>query len=225
METAVPKPRYRPSFGHVQYSIRPLGERNDKMRAKQVSCGLALVLMGAFGAHPVSAGVNLVRDGGFEVGLVEPGGVELGLGAYGAWTSPTPGGCAGSTEILGLPLPNALGGNALPAYEGDEAMNLGPCFGDGSVSQAFTTTVGEQYEVSLAVIGGTVTITVFNAYRTDLAAAFVPREGKVWGTVSYVFTATHTDTVIMVKNTSPKTSVCCSPTIDDIRVVSTATAL
>ena len=194
----------------------------------QIYSGLGLLLLAAFGTLPVSAETNLIRDGGFELELVEPGDFKLGLAAYGAWTSPAPDDCAGSTEILGLPLPHALGVlsvNPLPAYEGDEAINLGPCFGRGSVSQVFTTTVGTRYLASLAVIGGTVTATVFNAGQTDLAADFVAPEGNVWGTDSYEFTATHTTTTIVVQNTSPRTGICCAPTIDDVRITSVAPEL
>jgi len=193
------------------------------MKLIQTCGGLGLLLLAAFGTPPVNAAAtNLIEDGGFELELVEPGEFKLGLGAYGAWTSPT-GDCAGSTEILGLPLPRALGVlsvKPLPAYEGDEAMNLGPCFGSGSVSQVFATIVGKSYILSLAVIGGTVTATVFNPVQTDLTADFVAPEGNVWGTGSFKFTATNTKTIIVVQNTSPRTSTCCATTIDDVRIVS-----
>lgn len=198
------------------------------MKSIRICWGLGLLLLTAFGIPPVTAETNLIQDGGFELDLVQPGDFKLGLGAYGAWTSPTPGDCAGSTEILGLPLPKVLGTlseNVLPAYEGEAAINLGPCFGDGSVSQSFTTTVGAEYNVSLAVIGGTVTVTIFNADKTDLSADFVALERNAWGTDSYNFTATHTDTIILIQNTSAKTSTCCAPTIDDVRIVSIVTKL
>ena len=186
------------------------------------TCGwLGLLLLAAFSTH--AAATNLIEDGGFELALVEPGEFKLGLGAYGAWTSPTPGDCAGSTEILGLPFLSALGVlsmKPLPTYEGDEAMNLGPCFGGGSVSQVFPTIVGNNYALSLAVIGGTVTATVFNAVQTDLTADFVAPEGNLWGTDSFEFTATHTKSVIVVQNTSLRTSTCCATTIDDVRIIS-----
>jgi hypothetical protein len=194
----------------------------------QIHVALGLLLLAAFVTLPVSAETNLIQDGGFEVELVEPGDFKLGLAAYGAWTSPAPGDCAGSTEILGLPLPRALGVlsvNPLPAYEGDEAMNLGPCFGRGSVSQVFATTIGATYRASLAVIGGTVTATVFNANQTDLTVDFVASERNVWGTDSHEFTATHTTTTITVQNTSPRTSTCCAPTIDDVRIFSVVPGL
>ncbi len=189
----------------------------------RIYSGLGLLLLAAFITLPVSADTNLIQDGGFELALVEPDDLKLGRAAYGAWTSPTLGDCAGSSEILGLPLPHALGElgvNPLPAYEGDEAMNLSPCFGRGSVSKVFTTTVGARYHASLAVIGGTVTATVFNAGQTDLKVDFVAPEGNVRSTDSYEFTATHTTTTIVVQNTSPKTSTCCASTIDDVRIFS-----
>ena len=96
---------------------------------------LGLLSLVAVAIPSAAAEGNLIEDGGFELNIVDVGDAKLGLGAYGAWTSPTPGGCSGSTEILGLPLPHALGRRGqdeLPAYEGDEAMHLGPCYGDGS---------------------------------------------------------------------------------------------
>ena len=99
-------------------------------------------------------------------------------------------------------------------------MNLGPCFGAGSVSQVFATMVGNSYVLSLAVIGGTATATVFNAVQTDLTAQFVAPGGNVWGTGSFKFTATNTKTILVVQNTSPRTSTCCATTIDDVRIVS-----
>ena len=179
---------------------------------------LGLLLI-AFGTQPVAAEMNLIQNGGFEFGLVEPGASKLGLGRYGAWTSPTPGGCFGSTELLGLPFPHVFGKLPLSAYEGDVGMNLGPCFGSGSVSQSFATIVGANYKVSLAVIGGTVTASVFNASNTDLSVDFVARESQVWSSDSYTFTATHISSTIMLQNTSPKTNSCCAPTIDDVRVI------
>jgi hypothetical protein len=186
---------------------------------------LGLLLTAAFGTHPVAAEMNLIQNGGFEFDLVEPGAYKLGLGRYGDWISSTPGGCFGSTELLGLPFPHVFGKSPLSAYEGDAGMNLGPCFGGGSVRQSFTTIVGANYKVSLAVIGGTVTASVFNASNIDLSVDFVARESQVWTTDSYTFTATHISSTIMLQNTSPKTNSCCAPTIDDVRVnfIDTAT--
>ena len=180
---------------------------------------LGLLLTAAFGVRPVSADVNLLQNGGFEFDLIEPGDSLLGLGNYGAWHSPTPGSCVGSTELLGLPFPRVFGDYPLSAYEGNAGMNLGPCFGVGSISQSFPTIAGAKYQVSLAVIGGTVTASVFNANNTDLSVDFVGRESPIWRSDSYTFQATHVSSTIMVQNSSPKTASCCAPTIDDVRVI------
>ena len=179
---------------------------------------LGVLLIAAFGSYSVAAEVNLIQDGGFETDQIEPGDSKLGLGNYGAWVSPTPGGCFGSTELLGLPFPHLFGKLPLSAYEGTAGMNIGPCFGGGSVSQSFPTVVGENYKISLAVIGGTVTATVFNARHTDVSVDFAASEGEVWSAHSQTFTATDSVSTINVQNTSPTTGSCCAPTIDDVRV-------
>jgi hypothetical protein len=184
---------------------------------------LGLLSLVAVAIPSAAAQGNLIKDGGFELDIVDAGGAKLGLGAYGAWTSPTPGGCSGSTEILGLPLPHALGRrgqDVLPAYEGDEAMNLGPCYGDGSILQGFKTVVGARYTVSLAVFGGAVTATVFNASKTDLVAVFVARDGDSWWVSEYGFTASSIDTKIKLQNKGRHTGACCATTVDDVRIVS-----
>ena len=187
---------------------------------KETSHGLilGLLLLAALGTQPVAAEMNLIRNGGFEFDLIEPGASRLGLERYGAWISPTPGGCFGSTELLGLPFPYVFGKRPLLAFEGDAGMNLGPCFGTGSVSQPFPTIIGSTYEVSLAVIGGTVTVSIFNPSNTDLSVDLVAQDGEVWTSNSYTFIATHINSTIMLQNTSTKTSSCCAPTVDDVRV-------
>ena len=191
--------------------------------AWHVGALLGLLSLVAVAIPSAASEGNLIKDGGFELNIVDVGGAKLGLGAYGAWTSPTPGGCSGRTEILGLPLPHALGErgqDVLPAYEGDEAMNLGPCHGDGSIMQVFSTEVGARYTVSLAVFGGAVTATVFNVSNTDLVAIFVARDGGSWWHSSYSFTATSVDTTIRLQNKGSHTRTCCASAVDDIRIVS-----
>lgn len=203
---------------------RTVSAAGDKMiGALGVGFLLGLLSFVAIAIPSVAAKENLIEDGGFELNIVDVGGAKLGLGVYGAWTSPTPGSCSGSTEILGLPLPRALGRrgqDVLPAYEGDEAMNLGPCYGDGSIIQGFKTEVGARYTVSLAVFGGAVTATVFNGSKTDLVAVFVALDGASWWVSEYSFTASSADTIIRLQNKGSHTQTCCASTVDDVRIVS-----
>ena len=207
--------------GEVNCTVSADGVRSSG--ALHIGVSLGLLSLVAVAIPSAVAQGNPIKDGGFDLNIVDVGGAKLGLGAYGAWTSPTPGGCSGSTEILGLPLPHALGKRGqdlLPAYEGDEAMNLGPCYGDGSIMQVFKTEVGARYTVSLAVFGGAVTATVFNVSNTDLVAVFVARDGESWWDSSYSFTATSVDTTIRLQNKRSHTRTCCASTVDDVRIVS-----
>lgn len=201
---------------------RTVGAAGVRSRAaSHIRYLLGVLSLVAVAIPSAAAQGNLIKDGGFELSIVDVGDAKLGLGVYGAWTSPTPSGCSGSTEILGLPLPHAIGKkgqDVLPAYEGDEAMNLGPCYGGGSVMQVFETVAGGRYTVSLAVFGGAVTATVFNASRTDLVAVFVARDGVSWWVSEYSFTASGVDTTIRLQNKGPRTEACCATTVDDVRI-------
>ena len=105
--------------------------------ALQIGFLLGLLSFVAVAIPATAAQGNLIDDGGFELNIVDVGGAKLGLGSYGAWTSPTPGGCSGSTEILGLPLQHARGRkgkDVLPAFEGSAAFVILPCGATGLTS-------------------------------------------------------------------------------------------
>jgi hypothetical protein len=192
------------------------------MKSRPINVGSAvrtgLFVLALFGANMVVAEANELENGGFEDAAVEPGSSRLGLDRYGAWTSPAPGGCSGSTEILGLPYPTGFGAAAIAAYEGDQALNLGPCFGTGSISQSFTTVVGARYEVSLALRDGQVTASVFNPSASDFSADFGLSGDLVWTIYRFTFMASETRSTILLQNSSLSSSDCCAPTVDDIRV-------
>ena len=183
-----------------------------------------MFFLALFAAHAVWADVNELTNGGFEDETGEPGSSTLGLDRYGAWSSPAPGSCSGSTEILTLPYPNGYGQASMAAYEGDRALNLGPCFGRGSIRQSFTTIVGTSYEVSLALRDGQVKVSVFNEHMTDLSAdAGVPVD-RAWTIYSFRFTASGVNSTIVLQNASLTSGNCCAPVVDDIRVIRMSTA-
>ena len=84
------------------------------------------------------------------------------------------------------------------------------------VKQSFVTTIGQQYWLSLAVIGygggGTVRATVFEPGNTNLVADFAAPGGNLWGTNNFEFVATSSFSTIQIQN------VAGNCTIDDVRV-------
>jgi Immunoglobulin I-set domain len=167
--------------------------------------GLAFALLGA--ATVEAQQPNLLQDGGFELSVVLGPGQFQRASSFGAWTS-TPG-CSGvpGSALLGMPYAG------IPPYEGAKAMHIGDCSGPGSVSQTFSTTVGAQYRVSLAVIGwsggaGTVRATVSDPSGTQLVGDFGNPGGNFWNSgSSHSFTATGTATTLKVQNLSGASTI------------------
>ncbi|MCC6231327.1 MAG: hypothetical protein IT580_01715, partial [Verrucomicrobiales bacterium] len=147
---------------------------------------------------PVQAQPNLLKDGSFEAG-VAPGGVQLlAPPSYQSWKL-LPGG--DKYGIVGLPNDKEIG---VPPFAGPDAFFLT----DAGMSQAFPTTPGRQYQVTLHANGvlsrpGSLALRVYdsaNAARTNLTADFSSAGGGIWARREFLFTASGTNSTLEIKS-------------------------
>ncbi|MEN8680355.1 MAG: DUF642 domain-containing protein [Akkermansiaceae bacterium] len=146
------------------------------------------ILLTVAAMGPLMAQTNVLQDGGFEIGLTSGSDTFVTQAAYGAWTVPE-----GQVSLIGMPFAG------LPVFEGAEAVVLET----GCVEQSFPTTIGTEYDLSLAVIGwagqsGQVKVTISNANQTDLTVEY-SAGNNTWGVGADSFIASGTETTIKIE--------------------------
>jgi choice-of-anchor C domain-containing protein len=154
------------------------------MIARSMRLASAIVFLAA--ASPASAGVNILTNGSFELGTY-PGGVFASLGA-------------GATNITGWSIGGGgvdwIGSYWQPA-DGARSLDLNR-LSAGSVSQTFSTVVGQRYQVSFSISGNpdggpalkTIQVDVNdNVHAFSYTTGANSRPNMLWEPVSFTFFA------------------------------------
>jgi choice-of-anchor C domain-containing protein len=167
------------------------------MISRSLRLASAIVFLAA--ASPASAGVNILTNGSFELGTY-PGGVFAELGA-------------GATNITGWSIGGGgvdwIGSYWQPA-DGARSLDLNR-LSAGSVSQTFSTVVGQQYEVSFYLSGNpdggpalkTIEVAVNGNLQTfSYTTGTNTRPNMLWAPASFTFFADGTTETLTFLSTT-----------------------
>lgn len=203
-------------------------KRGCGKRAWAVGASLALLALAA-PVQPASAqSANLLQDGGFEVDPTEAKNLihrqpPANIGVWELDYVDCRLGC-GPGQRYSI----SEGTASRPVPEGKFALNIGNSFDPGVARQAFPTTVGTTYTVSLYAVNGAGidagqgSVRIFNGNGNDLQATFT-NGYAAWKRFSYTFTATAGESAIEIRNLgNGGKSSRSAMIIDDVRVEAVA---